>query len=996
MKRKVLPMLLSAVMLISAPIPVSAAGRSTGSSVNSSQQISVTTPNQNVSSSYFNDIGGHWAQSYIEQWAANGIFGGMGDGTFRPNDTLTRAQFASILVQLFDLQMKSEKNPKNYKVPSDVGSSSWAREVIARCLDNNVMNLRSGSFAPDQPITREEVFYALGTAMNITNIKSGGSDGLSRFIDGNYVSSAARNTIGKMVSLCMINGKGNNKLEPQSYITRGEVSTVLSKSIEYHSESSIKKETFDNAVILNVSSKRGDLTVSNVKVNGNLFITGDNIDTIDLESVNVSGKIYIYANSIEQVNLDNVTDTDFVIICSDVTFEDSDDSDGNTFNFINPNTISFSGEADSIEIEGDYIEEITINGNAGDKIDSLVINGEDSDEIDITLSGYINEAEINGDATIKGYGRIKTLIFDEGDYESDVAGDTTKILSGKLKVNGTSYSKGTYYRSEISGANVPDEKDTNSNNGAYISPSTLTHTTGNIFNTKLYWASNKVVSYLTMDGVTIGSPNYSINYSDNSVLLKSDYVNILSNGYHTLRVFYTDGSYSKVDVNINNSNSGVYISPSVLTHTIGNVFNTKLYYASNKAVSYLTMDNATISSSNYSINYLDSSVLLKSDYINSLSNGYHTLKIFYTDGSYSTVDVTLNYAASNTIVTPRTIYHSKGSIFTTTLTYQSIHNPVSIYIDSTIVPTSYYTIDYVNRRISLNSNYVNSLNYGSHNVKINFADDSYDEIKLTISDNSSSTSFNYDKINGSVYHRDITVNDINTYPTSVYFNNSQLPTSYYQYDSVLKTLTFTTPYLDTFELGTYTVTINTEYGSKKVTIKVSESSKNYTFIFDKNSVSSDYKDIVLSGNISPTGLAIYVGNISLNPNQYEYNSGSVIIKKNVFSNLNTGDYLIRVISTNGTIESSVTVVDTSAMSQIISCSKGNNSDLIISSPYNGVVNKVEFAGNELSSDAYSTNVNSNMITLFKSYLKSYSNQSYNLEISYTNGNKLTHTVVILN
>lgn len=909
MKRKLALLLVSMSMVSSVTVPAFAAGWSTGSPATNQQ----TTQNQSISvsvnnykpSAYFNDIGGHWAQTYIEKWAANGIFGGMGDGSFKPNNTLTRAQFASVLTQLFDLQMVTENNPKGYKVPSDVTASSWARDAIARCLDNGVMNLRNGSFAPEQPITREEVFFALGTAMNINDVRTNGSSNLNKFIDGNQVSSAARNTISKMVSLGMINGKGNNKLEPQNYITRGEVSTVLSQSVEFRSESSIKNETFDNAVILNVSSKRGDLTVSDVKVNGNLFITGDNIDTIDLESISVSGKVYIYANSIEQINIDDVTDTDFVIVCSDITFEDSNDSDGNNFTFLNANTVEFNGEADSIEIEGDYLEEITVNGNAGDNVESLTITGGSSDEIDITLSGSIKEAEINADADIKGYGRVKTLILDEGDYKSSLVGDTTKVLSGKLKVNGSNYSKGTYYRSEIAGANTPDEKDSNTTTGVYISPSTVTHTTGNTFDTKLYFASNKTISHVTMDNVSINNRDYTINYSNNSLSLKSDYVN-------------------------------------------------------------------------------------------SLSVGSHTFKLFYTDGSYSTVSININYNQSKAVVTPRNIYHAKGSIFTTTLTYQSVYNPTAITIDNTTVPTSYCNFDYVNRRISLNSNYVNSLNYGSHTVRIHFAHGSYDDIKLTISDNSLATSFNYDKIAGSAYHRDIVVSGVSAYPTSIYFNSSQLPTSYYTYNSNLQEVTFSTAYLDTFEPGTYTVNINTEYGSKTVSIKISKSSQSSTFVFDKNLVSSDNKDVILSGNISPTGLAVYVGNNTLTGDQYDYSSGSVVIKKSVFSALNTGDYLIRVVSVNGTIEASVTVVDTTATSQVLTWSKGNNSSLMISSPYSGVINKVEFAGNQLATDVYSSNVDGNMVTISKDYLKTYSNQSYNLEISYTNGNKVLHTVVVMN
>lgn len=157
----------------------------------------------------------------------------MGDGTFRPNDTLTRAQFASVLFNylIFKWFLKKIQEITDY-LPMSVLLHGLERQL--QDVYNGVMNLRTGSFA-------------------------------------------AKNIINRMVSLEMIHGKGNNQLELQAYITRGEVSTVLSQSVQYLTEASIKKETFENAVILNASSKRGDLIVSDVKVNGNLFINGGDI-----------------------------------------------------------------------------------------------------------------------------------------------------------------------------------------------------------------------------------------------------------------------------------------------------------------------------------------------------------------------------------------------------------------------------------------------------------------------------------------------------------------------------------------------------------------------------------------------------------------------------------------------------------------------------------------------------------------------------------------------
>ncbi|MEN9251748.1 MAG: S-layer homology domain-containing protein, partial [Thermostichales cyanobacterium BF3_bins_165] len=49
------------------------------------------------------DIGGYWAAPYIQQLADQQILGGFPDGTFRPNDSVTRAQFAAIITRAFGL-----------------------------------------------------------------------------------------------------------------------------------------------------------------------------------------------------------------------------------------------------------------------------------------------------------------------------------------------------------------------------------------------------------------------------------------------------------------------------------------------------------------------------------------------------------------------------------------------------------------------------------------------------------------------------------------------------------------------------------------------------------------------------------------------------------------------------------------------------------------------------------------------------------------------------
>lgn len=104
MKKKLIILLLASSLAL---IPSNSFGAWTTSSSNGNT-ANTGNINQNFNSNqstsaYFNDISNHWARAYIETWSGNGIFGGMGDGSFCPDDFLTREQFATALNRLFSL-----------------------------------------------------------------------------------------------------------------------------------------------------------------------------------------------------------------------------------------------------------------------------------------------------------------------------------------------------------------------------------------------------------------------------------------------------------------------------------------------------------------------------------------------------------------------------------------------------------------------------------------------------------------------------------------------------------------------------------------------------------------------------------------------------------------------------------------------------------------------------------------------------------------------------
>lgn len=99
------------------------------------------------------DISGHWAKVNIEKLVALGAICGYPDGTFKPESTITRAEFATVLVKAFKL------GAKQGKMFADT-ASHWAKDYIATASSYGIINgYDSARFGPDDPVTREQMAF---------------------------------------------------------------------------------------------------------------------------------------------------------------------------------------------------------------------------------------------------------------------------------------------------------------------------------------------------------------------------------------------------------------------------------------------------------------------------------------------------------------------------------------------------------------------------------------------------------------------------------------------------------------------------------------------------------------------------------------------------------------------------------------------------------------------------------------------------------------------
>ena len=176
----------------------------------------------------FTDVTKNWAYPGIQYCVTHGIMGGMGDGTFAPTGTTTRAQIVQILYNLEGTPAVSGTTPF-----TDL-TANWYKPAILWAYQNNVVAGTSPTtFDPDQPVTREQIAVILTQYMfHVLKMNRTWTPAdLSTFPDGAQVSGWAKEAMQDAVALGLINGTkapdGLVYLDPQGSAARQQVATIL-------------------------------------------------------------------------------------------------------------------------------------------------------------------------------------------------------------------------------------------------------------------------------------------------------------------------------------------------------------------------------------------------------------------------------------------------------------------------------------------------------------------------------------------------------------------------------------------------------------------------------------------------------------------------------------------------------------------------------------------------------------------------------------------------
>ena len=213
----------------------SGGGGGGGGSYSSSSGVAAVIPSttqptetkEDTKTKVFSDLeAAKWAEESIMYLYNAGIVSGDTDGTFRPGDNVTRAEFVMMTVKA--LSLMNEGATVSFE---DVGENDWFYKAVASAVEAGVVSgVDESRFAPYENLTREQMAAIVCRAAGYVNIAL--KDGeAADFTDKDSISEYAKEAVEAMQKAGIINGMGDGSFNPKGLTTRAAASVVLHKLI---------------------------------------------------------------------------------------------------------------------------------------------------------------------------------------------------------------------------------------------------------------------------------------------------------------------------------------------------------------------------------------------------------------------------------------------------------------------------------------------------------------------------------------------------------------------------------------------------------------------------------------------------------------------------------------------------------------------------------------------------------------------------------------------
>lgn len=385
------------------------------------------------------DVKGHWAESQIVEWVNKGYIKSYGNGTFRPDSPITRAEFMAIVNRAFGF--KDMMQSLNYK---DIKKTDWFYEDVAKAVKAGYMNGSGNNILPESNITNQEVAQVISRLLKLS--APSGFDITAKFKDSASISKWSLDAVKAVASKGYMKGYNDQTFKPTRPITRAEAVAVLDDCYLKHQKKAIHrageysegtvegsiligaravtlKDTVINGdLILSEEIGDGDVHLKNVTVKGETIVKGGGMNSIYIEDSNLTHITIIKVDNKVRVVAVGSSNIGAVNMQSGAKLEEQGVTGGG-FGFVtiaeesaDNASVILAGSFESIQLMADNVNLSLLNGTisnlnitqqggasrvniaAGSTISSMRLDA----AVSITGSGTIQNAQVNAAGSTLG------------------------------------------------------------------------------------------------------------------------------------------------------------------------------------------------------------------------------------------------------------------------------------------------------------------------------------------------------------------------------------------------------------------------------------------------------------------------------------------------------------------------------------------------------------------------------------------------------------------
>jgi len=226
-----------------------------------------------------------WYAPFAADLKQDGAVSGYEDGTFRPDNSITRGAFAGILDRFLKFQSTSPAGTF-----SDLSGNYW-EDAILKLHASGVYLGNNGQALAGDTITRQQAVTMIARAFNIS-----GESATVYYLDADQVADYAKPYLAEMSALGYITDSSDGYFRPTDAITRAEIVTILDNMIEVLIQTSTTyTQDVEGTVMVNAAE---GACLQDMTITGDLILAPGVTGTVTLENVTIRGAVRNFGSAV--------------------------------------------------------------------------------------------------------------------------------------------------------------------------------------------------------------------------------------------------------------------------------------------------------------------------------------------------------------------------------------------------------------------------------------------------------------------------------------------------------------------------------------------------------------------------------------------------------------------------------------------------------------------------------------------------------------------------